>query len=116
MTETKVYLFKEGYVRTSSESYNIDISSLDQIYVHLTNNAVQKYSKSFGMYEEANIVSVKLLCDDLAQDLKVTGDELKSIVYERIEEQVVESVLAVKHLLKLSRNSFELLGYDFMLT
>lgn len=34
-----VWLFKEGYVRTSSEPYNIE-GSLDQIYVHLTNNAV----------------------------------------------------------------------------
>lgn len=56
--EGTVYQFREGYVRTSSEAYNLDESSLDQIYVHLTNNAVQKYSKSYGKYEEANIVSV----------------------------------------------------------
>jgi hypothetical protein len=35
-----VYKFKEGYVRTSSEAYNLDEQNLDQVYVHLTNNAV----------------------------------------------------------------------------
>lgn len=33
-------MFKEGYVRTSSEVYNLSETNLDQIYVHLTNNAV----------------------------------------------------------------------------
>jgi tubulin---tyrosine ligase len=38
--DCSVYIFKEGYVRTSSEPYNLDDSNLDQIYIHLTNNAV----------------------------------------------------------------------------
>ncbi len=36
----KFYLFKEAYVRTSSEEYDLSGEKLDQIYVHLTNNAV----------------------------------------------------------------------------
>lgn len=75
-------------MRTSSEPYNIQSANLDQIYVHLTNNAVQKYSKSYGKFEEANIVSVKQLCDELEISTKD--------VYEMIEAQVVESVVAVQ--------------------
>lgn len=60
-----VWMFSEGYVRTSSEPYNLEQTDLDQIYVHLTNNAVQKYSKSYGKFEEANIVSVGQLCHEL---------------------------------------------------
>ena len=41
-------MFNEGYVRTSSETYNLEESNLDQVYVHLTNNAIQKYSKNYG--------------------------------------------------------------------
>jgi len=62
----KFYLFKEAYVRTSSEEYDLSGDKLDQIYVHLTNNAVQKYSKNYGKFEEGNIVSVKALSDELA--------------------------------------------------
>ena len=38
---------------------------LDQVYVHLTNNAVQKYSKNYGQHEEGNIVSMDDLCVEL---------------------------------------------------
>ena len=38
--DMKFYLFKEAYVRTSSEEYDLSDQKLDQVYVHLTNNAV----------------------------------------------------------------------------
>ena len=40
---------------------------MDQVYVHLTNNAVQKYSKNYGKFEEGNIVSLEDLSEDLAE-------------------------------------------------
>lgn len=64
--DTRFYLFKEAYVRTSSEEYDLSGAKLDQVYVHLTNNAVQKYSKNYGKFEEGNIVSVKVLSQELA--------------------------------------------------
>ena len=33
-----VYLFKEGYIRTSSKPF--DLSDANDIFVHLTNNAI----------------------------------------------------------------------------
>ena len=36
--DNKVYMFKEGYLRTSSVEY--DFNNLENEYVHLTNNAV----------------------------------------------------------------------------
>lgn len=64
--DMKLYLFKEAYVRTSSEEYDLSGEKLDQVYVHLTNNAVQKYSKNYGKFEEGNIVSVATLSEELA--------------------------------------------------
>ena len=64
--DAKLFVFKEAYVRTSSEEYDLSGDKLDQVYVHLTNNAVQKYSKNYGMFEEGNIVSVKALAAELA--------------------------------------------------
>ena len=42
------YFFKEGYVRTSSSEYNTDASALDDDYIHLTNNAIQKNSPNYA--------------------------------------------------------------------
>lgn len=49
-----VYMFKEGYLRTSSSKFSIDPSNPDDQFVHLTNNAIQKYSNSYGSFEDGN--------------------------------------------------------------
>lgn len=36
----KAYWYKEGYIRTSSEKY--DLEDLDNEQMHLTNDAIQK--------------------------------------------------------------------------
>lgn len=41
--DMKVYLFKQGYLRTSSQAYKLDENGVKDMSVHLTNNAVQKY-------------------------------------------------------------------------
>ena len=37
----KCYLFREGYIRTSSYTFSLNQEHIDQPFVHLTNNAVQ---------------------------------------------------------------------------
>ena len=54
--ELKLYFFQEGYLRTSSEAYSMESSDL---YVHLTNNAVQKNSQTYGVHEDGNQLSFK---------------------------------------------------------
>lgn len=55
--EMKVYFFKEGYVRTSSSCYSIEDEAIDKVNIHLTNNAVQKYCKEYGEFEDGNQLS-----------------------------------------------------------
>ena len=66
--DARFYLFKEAYVRTSSAEYDLSDQKLDQVYVHLTNNAVQQYSKNYGQHEEGNIVSMNALVEELSKD------------------------------------------------
>lgn len=55
----KAYWFEEGYVRTSSSSFSLKRGS--NLYVHLTNDAVQKNSEDYGKFEEGNKVSYSKL-------------------------------------------------------
>ena len=55
----KCYYCKQGYVRLTGEEYKIDQDTLSKPSVHLTNNAVQKHTQSYGKYEEGNILSFK---------------------------------------------------------
>lgn len=34
-----------------------DITQQDNLFVHLTNNAIQKHGTNYGQYEEGNILS-----------------------------------------------------------
>ena len=50
----KGYFHEEGYIRTTSYKYS---NKSQDSYVHLTNDAVQKYGKDYGKYEKGNKVS-----------------------------------------------------------
>ena len=49
------YFYEEGYLRTSSKEYTTE--RLENRFVHLTNDAVQKTSVDFGKFESANKIS-----------------------------------------------------------
>ena len=64
----KVYWYQEGYVRTATKKFSSN--NLDSKLVHLTNEAVQKHSSSFGKYESGNKLTL--------QELDVYMEELDS--------------------------------------
>ena len=50
--------FRECYVRTSCEDFDLEQDNLDKVYVHLTNNAIQKTSDNYGKFEDGNQISL----------------------------------------------------------
>ena len=50
--------------------------------MHLTNNAVQKYSKTYGKFEEGNIVAMDTLVGELALNYETaeSPQQLKHII------------------------------------
>lgn len=40
----KAYVYDEGFARFCNELYSSDIAEMDNMFVHLTNVAIQKYS------------------------------------------------------------------------
>ena len=44
----KFFWYDEGYIRTSSEYY--DLSNLKDEMIHLTNDAIQKNGENYGKY------------------------------------------------------------------
>jgi len=59
--ELKVYLFRQGYIRTSSFVFSVNEDKITDLSVHLTNNAVQKYNPDYNKYEKGNQLSFKAL-------------------------------------------------------
>ena len=52
---TKAYWFPEGYIRTSSSQFSLKKGT--NLYIHLTNDAIQKNSEEYGKYEKGNKIS-----------------------------------------------------------
>ena len=53
--EHKCFYFREGYCRLSGQPYTLE--NQENLFVHLTNNAIQKHGENYGAFEEGNILS-----------------------------------------------------------
>lgn len=111
----KGYAYEEGYLRTSVCEYSL--RNLQNRMIHLTNDAIQKYSENYGKFEPGNKLSFdefqryldRQYCwlnicferDIFPQIKKLTADCFRSVwgkidPYKRV-------------------NTFEVYGLDFML-
>ena len=112
--DNSCYYFPEGYIRTASETYSISSNSLENKFMHLTNNAIQKEGEQYEKYEKGNQVSF----EDFKEFLR---DNYCYDTFEKILEGVVNmisiSLSAVKEKLnpRLRKHCFEIFGYDFII-
>lgn len=109
----QAYFYREGYLRTACKAYTS--KNLDNKYIHLTNDAVQKKSEDYGKYENGNKISYKEFQRYL--DIKRAGVNFNADILPKIKEIVKDSIKAV--FLNIDKNrkshSFEIYGYDFLL-
>lgn len=89
------YLYKHGYLRTSSEEFTLSKDRLASEYVHLTNNAVQKTGPMYGQFEDGNQLSFAYFQDYLDQYFSGLRASVESTFLPRIKELVCKSLLAV---------------------
>ena len=109
------YMFKEGYIRTSSSIFRIDLTDIDNKFVHLTNNAIQKDGKDYSKFEDGNQISFfqfhKYMKNTIA-DFDFNG-----IILTQIKDIIRKTYYATINKLNPHNNlnSFEIFGYDFMI-
>ena len=108
----KTYVFKEGHLKACSEPY--DINSKD-LFIHLTNYSVQKYTKNFSKVEKGNEISFETFQKKL--DEKGNGKNFKKDVMPKIIKIIAISANAAKNKINIlnKKNCFEIFGYDFIL-
>lgn len=114
-TKINLYFFEEGYLRTSSNEYDVNAES---VMVHLTNNCLQVQEKStFGMHEAGNTVSFQIFQDYLDEEYPQYNLSIKEHIIPRMKDIVIDSVLATKNKINSHQRKFcfELLGFDFLI-
>lgn len=105
----RCYLFQEGYIRLSGHDYSLNEKDLDNLFIHLTNNAIQKKDKDYGKHEEGNQMSFKAASEH-------TGIDFHQLAKNEILPIVEMTLISAR--LKLNKGNrrfcFEIYGYDFM--
>jgi len=112
-----LYFFKEGYLRTSSSEFEIDLENVDDVFVHLTNNAVQKNASNYGQFEDGNQLSFKRFQEYIDEFYPDSGVDVYKHLVPQMIEIIVKTCTAVRKTIDPGRrkNCFELFGYDFIL-
>ena len=111
----QAYSYADGYLRTTSTEYSTkDISNN---LIHLTNDAIQKYSEEYGKFEDGNKLSYKdfqRYLDFHCSDKKVNffNDILPNI--KNLIKDSIQSVF-LKIDPKKRLHCMEIFGYDFMI-
>jgi hypothetical protein len=85
----KVFMYRNGYLRTSSEKFTLDLKGAsfgDKQMVHLTNYCMQKNSENLGKFEDGNTLSF----DDFQKYLDEFHGESRVDVREHIGSYVYD--------------------------
>ena len=110
----RIYIFKQGYLRTSSAGYNLKDKNN---YVHLTNQCLQVKGEGYASHEEGNTLSFadfqKYLDDNYSQ-YQLNFEE---VFMPRIKDIIIDSFLCARNKMNPNgrKNVFELFGFDFLL-
>ena len=89
----KGYWYEEGYIRTSSTEFSLK-NTFDP-FIHLTNDAVQKNSESYGKFENGNKISYfefQRYLDNWHPDM---GINFVQEVLPRMKQQAIDSMRSV---------------------
>lgn len=109
------YFYTEGYIRTSSKEFSI--KNLDNKFIHLTNDAIQKYSEDYGKFESANKMSYSDLQNYLNANYQKQKINFEKDILTKIKDIVTDTFVSVCDKIDPEKklHCFELFGYDFMI-
>ena len=110
----KVYVFKEGHLKTCSVKY--DITSKDS-FIHITNYSFQKNNSNFEKYEIGNELPFYEFQKYIDEKYPHKNYKLNIDLMKQLKEIISLTMRSVKE--KINKNNreyqFEIFGYDFML-
>ena len=112
--QMKVFLFKEGHLKTCSVEYNINSKDA---FSHITNYSFQKHNNNFQKFEKGNEVPFYEFQKFIDENYPNKNYKLNIDLMKQIKEIITVSMRCVRK--KINRNNrnfqFEIFGYDFML-
>ena len=125
----RLFLYKDGLTRLATEPYQgVNNNNIEEMCMHLTNYAVNKYSTNFVQNKDAKLDSVghkRSLKYTLRYLKQVKGEDVEGL-WEGIKDIIIKTLIAglpsLNHIYRSCQpddleNSlcFEILGFDIMI-
>ena len=112
--QMKVFLFKEGHLKTCSVEYDLNSNNA---FTHITNYSFQKYNSNFQKFEKGNEVPFYEFQKFIDKEYPEKNYKIKRDLMKQIKEIISLTMRSGKE--KINKNGrshqFEIFGYDFML-
>ena len=112
--QMKVFLFKEGHLKTCSVEYDLNSQNA---FTHITNYSFQKYNENFQKFEKGNEVPFYEFQKFIDKEYPEKKYKIKKDLMKKIKEIITLTMRSGKE--KINKNGrshqFEIFGYDFML-
>lgn len=107
-----VYMYQEGIVRFSTEKY--DLNSIGNLYSHLTNTSINKFSPSYTTDKERVGQGCKWTLTMLRNYFHQQNVD-DEVLWQKISNVVTLTLLAQVTSVPKVTNAFELFGFDIMI-
>lgn len=113
--EYKGYFYEDGYLRTSCKDFTL--SNVQNRFIHLTNDAIQKKHDNYGKFENGNKMSYGDFQKLIDADYSEARINFMAHILPQIKRLVADSFASVHMKVDPDKkqSSFELFGFDFML-
>ena len=112
--QMKVFLFKEGHLKTCSVEYDLNSKNA---FTHITNYSFQKYNSNFQKFEKGNEVPFYEFQKFLDSEYPEKKYKIKKDLMKQVKEIISLTMRSGKDRINKNGRShqFEIFGYDFML-
>ncbi|EER05162.1 Tubulin--tyrosine ligase, putative, partial [Perkinsus marinus ATCC 50983] len=122
----EAYIYKEGFARLATVKYSSSPSNYRNRLMHLTNTSVQRKHAGSLPYDKHRMLGGKLVLvieprcffrgtklsfEDLSDRLEERGIGW-AILWEKVKDVVVRTLVMCEHMINFQVNSFELYGFD----
>ena len=111
----KVYIYKEGHLKTCSEKF--DINNNKDAFIHITNYSFQKHCLNFQKFELGNEVPFFDFQKYLDKEYKDKKVNVREHIMNQVKYIVELTMKSVKEKINPNKRNFcfEIFGYDFMM-
>lgn len=107
----KIWMYSKGFARFCNETYTTDVAEMDNMFVHLTNVAIQKYSDKYSDKHGGKwgLRSLKFYIES------TFGKDVMNKCFDGINNIIIQSIKSVQSVIMNDKHCFEMYGYDVLL-